>query len=212
LFRQFLSIVLDAADRLVYGYIIGTTEGTYSLHDIGGMHQHRHSGNVAKRRQTMNVTFEKFGQEFSVEVESLPKESIAYLLQYGWNQSLQDCIAGRAKAVAAEYLEGVKKGKPEQTPAEVKQMIVDDLLGTLGKRFDAIKAGTVGVRVGQPRDELRAIAKEMVAAAVKAKKATVTKEKFAELVQNLLDTKREAVQAEADRRKAAQGTVEVELD
>lgn len=160
----------------------------------------------------MKLVFEKFGTTFQLEVESLPKESIAYLLQYGFNQSLQDCIAGRAKAVATEYLEGVKKGKPEQSPAEVKQMIVDDLLGTLGKRFDAIESGTVGVRVGQPRDELRAIAKEMVAAAVKAKKATVTKEKMAELVQNLLDTKRDAVQAEADRRKAAQGTVEVELD
>lgn len=160
----------------------------------------------------MKVTFEKFGQEFSVEVESLPKESLEYLIQYGWNQSLQDCIAGRAKAVAEEYAKSLAKSGDQHDQSELIELTKSDLLGTIGKRFDAIKAGTVGVRVGQPRDELRAIAKEMVAAAVKAKKATVTKEKMAELVQNLLDTKRDAVQAEADRRKAAQGTVEVEID
>ena len=40
--------------------------------------------------------------ELSLETSTLPESAISYLLQYGFSQSLQDSIAGRAKAVREE--------------------------------------------------------------------------------------------------------------
>lgn len=157
----------------------------------------------------MIVSFEKAGKVFAVDVEKLPAESVAYLLQYGWNQSLQDCIAGRAKAVKDEYEEKCKKDGEEVDSDELAEAIKSDILGNLSKRFDAILAGNVGVRAGRPRDELRAIAQEMVKRALVKAGKKATKEKFTELVDNLLTEKRDIVQAELDRRKAAEVEVEV---
>ncbi|HUP81175.1 MAG TPA: hypothetical protein VM260_21675, partial [Pirellula sp.] len=121
------------------------------------------------------VSYVRNGKTYSADVESMKPETIAYLLQYGWAQSLQDSIAGLAKKVAEEN-------------GDVDQAID----GQLMKRSDAILSGSIAVRsVGESRDPLRSIANGMVRKALALKGAKVDKEKFAALVQQLLETKRE---------------------
>lgn len=150
----------------------------------------------------MQVKFEKEGVEFNVDTATLPQVSIDYLLQYGFAQSMQDCIAGRAKAVRAETLEKNKNASED----DIDLAILSDIEGRLGKRFDAIKAGSVGVSA--PRDPVATLAREQVRAALKGRK--VDAEKLDSLVQAHVAKNRDALVAELARRKAAQ--VEVDLD
>lgn len=144
----------------------------------------------------MNLTYTRNGKVYETDANALKPETIAYLLQYGWAQSLQDSIAGLAKKVDAENGD-----------------VIQAIDGALMKRSDAILSGTISSRgTGESRDPLRTVANGMIRKALALKGAKVDKEKFAELVGNLLATKREKVQAEYERQKAESADVELDLD
>ena len=152
------------------------------------------------------LKYERNGLVYEYEPNDLPPAAIAYLLQYGWAQSLQDCIAGREKRVREELLEE----NPDMAPDEVAAAVKEDIHGTMMKRMDAITAGTIGNR--EPReqkDSLESIARDMVRKAYKAKGVKATKEMIAQKAAELLEKKRDAVQAEKDRRDAAGVDVEI---
>lgn len=184
------------------------------------------------------LSYSRDNTEFSVEVETLPATSIAYLLQYGWAQSLQDAIAGRAKAVLQEVEDGIRAqliedAKPndpnpatidarvaeimQEKAAETRAQVIADLLGTLGKRADAIKSGTVGTRtarIGSPFDAMcKKVATEMLLAALKAKNTKRPKpEAFDALLVQVLEKHREKIEAEATRRIDAANTIGLDVD
>lgn len=165
----------------------------------------------------------EFWQDFTVDFDSdneivsiagLKPETVKYLLQYGWAQSLQDSIAGREKKVRDEIAAQVAAGERDEPAGdEISKAVSDDLEGALGKRMDAILAGTVSQRsVGEPKDQLRAVANDMVRKALAAAKKKATKEQIKSLVDEILsdETRRAKVQAEFDRRKAS-ADLEIEI-
>lgn len=148
----------------------------------------------------MIVNFVK-GKTYSLDTTSLPQASQDYLLQYGFNQSLQDCIAGVAKAVRAERVEA---GDDEEA---IEAAIEAAIEGKLSKRVDSLVAGTMGLPT--TRDPLATLAKEIVTQHLAAKGAKVSKEKLAELVATYLAKSRPQLEAELERRKSA---VEVDIE
>lgn len=152
----------------------------------------------------MNVTFEKDATVYELNVESLPAASVAYLLQYGFNQSLQDCIAGRAKAVRAER---VAAGDDADA---IELAIMADIEGKLGKRVDAIKNGTMGLPT--TRDPVATLGKEIVENHLRAQGKKVSKEKLAELVATYVEKSRPQLVAELARRKSLDAVPAVDLD
>lgn len=169
---------------------------------------------------TRNET--EFWQEFTldhdadndvVSIAGLKPETVKYLLQYGWAQSLQDSIAGREKKVRDEIAAQAANGTVTLEGDEIAKAVADDIEGALGKRMDAILAGTVSSRsVGEPKDQLRAVANDMVRKALAAAKKKATKEQVKKLVDEILadEARRAKVQAEYDRRKAsADLTIEI---
>lgn len=112
--------------------------------------------------------------EFSVSIDSLSEEAAKYLLQYGFAQSLQDAVAGKAKAFRELVIMATtgndpvaKKDAENKVQALAKALgITDDLelyiqaettvdelteayLAVVQKaRLDAILAGTIGHRAG----------------------------------------------------------------
>jgi len=153
----------------------------------------------------MIVKFEKEGlTPFTLDTDKLPAASVEYLLQYGFAQSMQDCIAGRAKAVATE------REKEGDTKAEIAEAIAIDIESRLAKRRDAIESGTMT----QPstRDPVAALAKEDVLKALREKGKKASPEKLAELVANHVEKNRAALVAEVERRKVALPVAEVEID
>lgn len=184
------------------------------------------------------LSYNRDGNEFSAEVETLPPAAIAYLLQYGWAQSLQDSIAGRAKAVLQEIsdaerarlIEAAKPGDPDPAEiqagvdeymtanaADIRRQVLEDIEGQLAKRADAIKAGSVGTRVAQPRDAFasmcKKIAGEMLLAALKAKNTKRPKpDAFEALVVQVLDKHKDKIEAEAKRRIDAANTIGLDVD
>lgn len=87
------------------------------------------------------LTYGRHGQTYSTKVEDLPAEAIAYLLQYGWAQSLQDSVAGRAKKVRDEA-----DGESE---SEIVAMIREDEHGTMLKRFVESRAVAIDTEVAR---------------------------------------------------------------
>lgn len=159
------------------------------------------------------LQYSRNGKTYTAEVENLPAKSIEYLLQYGFAQSLQDCIAGREKKVREEINARVVEGVEQLEPDEITSQVHSDIEGMLGKRLDAIVAGTVGTRsIGESRDTLTTVARDMARKALAKKNMKADKDRFAAIVQDLLNDpdKRAKVQAEFDRRKALD--VEVDLD
>lgn len=164
----------------------------------------------------------EFWQEFTVDfdeaegvvsIAGLKPETIKYLLQYGWAQSLQDSIAGREKKVRDEIAAQNATGLAVLAEDEIEAQVAADIEGALGKRMDGILAGTVSSRaVGEPKDQLRAVANDMVRKALAAAKKKATKEQVKELVDQILadPARREKVQAEFDRRKAS-ADLEIEI-
>lgn len=144
-----------------------------------------------------------------VTVTGASAATIAYLLQYGWDQSHQDCIAGRAKKVRDEY---AAKGIDNQD--EIDRAVVADLEAALEKRSNAIINGTVRERgtIG-PKSEtvFRAVAKEFLAKATKAakKKLPSDKAEYKALFEAFCEKNRVVIQAEVDRRKADQTVIEL---
>lgn len=164
----------------------------------------------------MNVTYEREGQTFETVVENLPPKAVEYLLQYGWAQSLQDSIAGLAKAKRAdlEETDDFKNGllSEDDILAEIKAAT----LAKLSERAKAIVEGTIGAKVGTGKvDDITKLAREQVSAALKAKgmkldmKTDEGKAKFAELVENHKTKNGDKLRAEIERRKGAEVEIEI---
>lgn len=184
------------------------------------------------------LVYERDGQRYEATVEQLPPVAIAYLLQYGWAQSLQDSIAGRAKAVLQEIADSERarvieaKLFSEESPdiadhitefmqenrADIAAQVRADIEGQLNKRADAIKAGTVGTRVGvqrgSPFDNMcKKVATEMLLAALKAKNTKRPKpEAFDALLVQVLEKHKSKIEAEATRRIDAANTIGLDVD
>jgi len=165
----------------------------------------------------MIVNYERNGKVYSADVEKLPSASIAYLLQYGFAQSLQDSIAGSAKAVRAEYTEQADAANETVSEQDVLKAIAADIEGSLNKRVDSIVAGTVGHHAAQVRDPFASMCKrvtiEMLRKGFKA--ANIKWPKESEKVQELITTAYEknkvVIDAEATKRLASQSDIEIEL-
>lgn len=109
---------------------------------------------------TSTLTYGKW----SVNANDLPPGAISYLLHNGFTQSMTD---------AAAFTKAQKEGKSE---SEIEVMASD----ARDKRFAAILAGTVGVRVGGPRlpaidRAMQDIVDEMLAAICSARKVALPK-------------------------------------
>ena len=169
-----------------------------------------HPAPSRKEQPMTELSYEREGTKFVATVEQLPAASIAYLLQYGWAQSLQDTIAGLAKAKAQELHETDDYKSGKLTDGNVADEVSLAILAQLEKRQAAILAGTIGVRVGTVRDPLAGLAREQVKTALAKKGIKVEKEKLAELVASHIAKNGEALRAELARRAA--DAVEVELD
>lgn len=167
------------------------------------------------------LSYERNGQEYAVQVESLPPQAIAYLLQYGFAQSLQDSIAGLAKATTEDW-------NARRTAAEAGGLTFDERLedtvfsainGQLLKRLDAIVAGTIGTRTASaPRDpyaaECRKIAREMLTGALRAKGIAMPKDKakVEELLANIQEKYSARINAEARTRLEAKSSIVIDAD
>lgn len=151
----------------------------------------------------MKVTFEKEGTVYSVDTDTLPQASLDYLWQYGFAQSLQDCIAGRAKAVRAE------REKAGDSADDIELAVMSDIEGKLAKRVDAIVAGTMGLPT--TRDPVATLAKEIVERHVREMGKKVSKEKLAELVATYVEKSRPSLVAELERRKSAAPDIDLDI-
>lgn len=184
------------------------------------------------------LVYERDSIRYEAIVEELPPTAIAYLLQYGWAQSLQDAIAGRGKAVLVEIedterarlIEAAKPNDPDPTAiesllieymqvnrADIAAQVQADIAGHLGKRADAIKSGTVGARVAQPRDAFESmclkVAGEMLRAALKAQGRKAPKpDAFAELAKQVRTKHSDKIEQEAKRRIEAANTIGLDVD
>lgn len=151
----------------------------------------------------MKAVFNKGEKAWSIETDSLPVASKNYLMQYGFDQSMQDCIAGLAKAVT------IARQKAGDSAAAVVIAVEKAINEKLQKRMDSIVAGTMNVP--QPRDPIRTLAAEYVNKALVKKATKVTRERFAELVTAHVEKHRAWLVKELARREAGSGP-EVELD
>lgn len=165
------------------------------------------------------LSYERNGKVYSTEVETLPAAAIAYLLQYGFSQSLQDSIAGRAKAVREE-MSTIPDPKPDgwlgvASEATILIGIESDLDGTLSKRLDAIKAGTVATRgPGVARDPAAGIVRELLVAWSKAKGGKLPKadsDEYKALAGKMSAAKADYIKAELTRRAALDAEINIEL-
>lgn len=164
------------------------------------------------------LSYTRNGQSFAIESDTLSPESIAYLLQYGWAQSLQDSIAGREKKVRDEYSAKEAELPDDTTDDQLARFhderelaVMADIEGQLSKRMDAIVNNTISVRgVGEQRDPLKAVAQDMVRKAAASKGIKIAKELLVAKANELLETKRDVVQAEYNRRKET--AIEIDLD
>ena len=130
-----------------------------------------------------------------VNANDLPPAGIAYLLHNGFTQSMTD---------AAAFTKEQKAGK---TADEVTAMATE----ARQKRFEAILAGTVGVRVGGPRmpaidRAMQDVVDEMIGAICAARKVAlpkgdVLKAARAKLLAKNGDAIREKAQARLDEAK-----------
>lgn len=155
----------------------------------------------------MKLQFAKVGESFdhefdltvdgnSVVIDGLNAKAVEYLLQYGWAQSLQDCIAGREKKVREEIL----AKNPDASKEEIETAQAADLIGALGKRMDAILAGTVSTRTKLPKFEAFAKRKFLAAAKKAGKKVP---ENFDELLSQFIDLNRQKLEKMFEAEKAS---------
>lgn len=158
------------------------------------------------------LTYERNGRTYACDPNKLPAESIAYLLQYGWAQSLQDSIAGRAKKVKDEC-----EADTEHPDRDAEAEIDADLDGTLSKRADAIMSGTMGQRESVSRDPFETmcnrVATEMLVKALRASKTTVKRDsdKWKELHKQVRDKYADSIETEAARRLESTDSIEIEI-
>lgn len=149
--------------------------------------------------------------ELTLDTETLPQAALDYLLQYGFSQSLQDSIAGRAKAVREEVL----KDNPEASEADIKEAVDNELTGALLKRLDAIKAGEVATRgSGTPRDPAAGIVREMLQAIAKKQGKKLPKAdspEYAAMAAKVRAAKATEIAAELERRRNAVDDLDIEI-
>lgn len=143
--------------------------------------------------------------------------SIPYLLQYGWAQSLQDCIAGRAKKVREEMEAQNAAGTHDHSELDIMDAIEADLDGQLSKRMDSIVNGTMGQRETTVRDPFESmcqkVAAEMLAKHLKTNKVTLKRDsdKWKELLGQVRAKYASNIEAEAKRRLETTQTISIEL-
>lgn len=144
-------------------------------------------------------------RDMFAESLGLPPASLEYLVQYGVNQTTQDSMA-QPTAAAKQSGDDVKVAG----------------IAAADKRWDAIRAGTVGVRVGTPRivfgldtPELDVAARDYVdeclsRAAKKSGKSLPKGEDYGKLRLAYFNAKKAEVIAEATRR--VESVSDVDLD
>lgn len=171
----------------------------------------------------MKLSYVNNGKEYSVETDTLGPDALAYLLLYGFRQSEQDSIAGRALKVRNEYLAKAKEAEAkgeffDASEDTIQAAIAIDLDAALTKRRDAIQAGTIKAGGSAQRDPFGTlcwnIAQDMVVAAFKKKhlgKGPKRDDAFEALVDQCLEKHRDAIETEAKRRQASVDIV-VDLD
>jgi hypothetical protein len=167
----------------------------------------------------MIVEYTRDGQTYQLDTTTLGAEALAYLINYGFRQSMQDSIAGRAKAVREEMETFTRADGTTFTQEQINKAVADDIAGTLGKRLDAIKSGAITQRAaGEPRDPFaamcRRIAVEILRATAKAKGKKLPKadsDEYEALVGKVLAAKAEDIETEAKRRMAAAESVDIDL-
>lgn len=172
----------------------------------------------------MELKFEKLGKVFVVaDHVALPPVSQDYLVHYGFQQSMQDCIAGTAKEASADYVEQCKKAKKKPNDVDMASAVKTAIEAQLGKRLDAIVQGTVGIRTHAPRDPLMTIAREEIwgalrqpanaekKKAIQAMEKDARNEKLNQLSKDHLDKNRARIEAEHQRRQQSVGPVEITL-
>jgi hypothetical protein len=153
----------------------------------------------------VNGACKVLAQHFAIAESSVP-----YLLQYGYDQSMQDSIAGRAKRLRDKTHEDAVKAGTTVDLDQLDRDVEADIQGALGKRHDAIVSGTVGTRVGRTADPLAPVAREIIGAQLAAKGLKVgngkdvTPQNFSEMVSEFLadPARRAKAQKESDRRAA----------
>lgn len=164
------------------------------------------------------VSYSRDGVEYALEVETLPATAIAYLLQYGFAQSLQDSIAGRAKAVRDELTtkpEGAAGDWQPPSEAAIAEAIKSDLAGTLAKRMDAISRGEVASRgQAEPKDPAAGIVRELLVAYAKSKGKKLPKadsDEYKAMAAKMREAKAEWIAAELARRAAVADEIDIDL-
>lgn len=164
-----------------------------------------------------NLTYARNGRDYTIDSANVA--NLDYLLQYGFSQSLQDSIAGRAKAVRDELTQD-KDGKPlaeanMPSEADIMAAIDADLDGTLQKRMAAILAGTVAVRTGgEARDPAAGIVRELLVAYAKGKGMKLPKadsDEYKALAAKMREAKADHIAAELERRKSAVTDIDLDL-
>lgn len=164
--------------------------------------------------------------EQTLDLGALSPTTVSYLLNYGFQKTLQDCVAGVAKQAAGayllpdskEYVAFCEKGSidPDSrsyTPETFSLAVVKAMRDA---RLAAIVDGTVGLRAtSSPTDPVGAtmstIARERIAAAHRAKGLKApTKDAMADWVARYLAKQGEALRLEATTRLAATSAVSLE--
>lgn len=149
----------------------------------------------------------------SLTVGDIGEAGLAYLLQYGYSQSLQDSIAGLAKKVKGDA-DKFAKALTIDTPAEgdedglsaLVEMVEDD---KLADRSAKIAAGTIGLPTGVPRlagdaKLANGIAREWLrraAAEAKVKLPAVDSDEYTTFVSAMYEQNKAAIDAEVLARK-----------
>ncbi len=166
----------------------------------------------------MKLLYQRNDNSFEATVESLPPKAIEYLLQYGWAQSLQDSIAGADKAKRAELMETDQYKELDAKGDDSAAQFLEDecalhVLAKLEARQKAIVEGTIGVKVGQPRDPITTLAREQIreALAKAGKKIDVKtkagKAQFDKLVASHVEKNGDKLRAELAR--SAEADIEI---
>lgn len=156
------------------------------------------------------MTTLKYG-DHTAELADLSPASLAYLAQYGFAKSLQDSVAGLAKAVKADP-EDYRKDVEDGTAMDDEELAKAVTEAKMLERFQAIIAGTVGTRSGTPRlsgiDKImRDVAREAIKARAVAKGVKMPEgDDLAGIVAKYLSNHPE-VRDEAERRQKAQASL-----
>ena len=128
-----------------------------------------------------------------------------YLLQYGYTQSMQDAVAGLAKAVKGNP---AKYRKPSETSLSIEALVERVLTDKLNERENAIVSGTIGTRKTGPKLSslermVQTVGKERLAAAASAKGRklpAVGSDQFKNLLEAYIEKYADDVMAEAKTR------------